>query len=386
MKKLVLLLLVITMGAGASRAGSAQGKGDGSAPRGSMPSAIEALQLRSIGRIDSICVSVDSISSRMENVSRNTNEKKFIGVGFSKWDLSIAFFALLVAIIGLIPSYITAFNVKRVSYDVQMAQFDDLIRHLYRNLIVSLAFSGKVLGKDEHTAYPSEEHLLKLKVLPEDVLHLEKYNSDTAVYKKMHGLKLLLRNYDIEIETAMMHLKDKNIGNNVLENDLDTLVFKPLFLVAKIMEIALGMKSSSQREEIARNAASIMACAHISNVMENDLPGTGAYADLVPMNSDTAAEKPLDGLRRAGKQFHDFGSPAFSAREPFSRTGKEEAFRKYMEKLAPLCAGTEEGRPDFARLKRAFEGGEFDFKENLPAMIAIDAAIEAEKIHMIEIV
>lgn len=41
----------------------------------------------------------------------------------------------------------------------------------------------------------------------------------------MHEMKLLMRNYDMEIDIALIHLKNKDIGMDVIVNDLDTLFF-----------------------------------------------------------------------------------------------------------------------------------------------------------------
>ena len=159
-----------------------------------------------IDRMDSIKATVDSVKAEILLVTENTEGEKLFGGDIDWYNFAFAFLAFLVACFsavydfrGFRESKRTADNVTRVSLEVQMAQFDDLIRHLYRNLICTMAFTNKILEKKEHVEYPSEEHLMKLKVLPEDVLHLEKYNDNNSIYKMMHEFKLLLRNYDIEI-------------------------------------------------------------------------------------------------------------------------------------------------------------------------------------------
>ena len=240
-----------------------------------------------IQRMDTITAKVDSVHTQMKSDS----EKNWLWFDIDNSNVWIAFFALLIGflaynigilsfgigIAGTIYSALgykaskrTADNVLRASFNVQKGQFDDLIRHLYRNLVCTLAFSQKVLEesthkkttnilkkicntlirkKAAHNEYPSEEHLLKLKVLPEDILHLEKYNNNSDIYTKMHELKLLLRNYDTEIDTALMHLKNKNVTLEEVKNDLDTLVYKPLHLINKIREITDDMKKSIDKED-----------------------------------------------------------------------------------------------------------------------------------------
>lgn len=135
----------------------------------------------------------------------------------------------------------TADNVIRVSPEIQDKQFGDLIRHLYRNLVCTVAMGRKLMADKEHVVYPSEEHLNKLKLMPEDVIHLDIYNHDAQMYNAMHEMKLLMRNYDMEIDIALMHMKNKDIGMDVIVNDLDTLFFKPLYLISRIMEVSLLM-------------------------------------------------------------------------------------------------------------------------------------------------
>lgn len=89
----------------------------------------------------------------------------------------------------------------------------------------------------------------------------------------MHELKLLLRNYDIEIDTAMMHLKDGLISVDVLRNDLDTLTFKPLYLTNKILgitELMIKLKGGNRNLKPFRNAASVITKEHVSKLNENE--------------------------------------------------------------------------------------------------------------------
>ena len=229
-----------------------------------------------IQRMDTITAKVDAVYAQIESES----EKNWLRCDIDLSNVWIAFVGVIVGIIGAIFGILgyketkrTAKNVLRASFNVQKGQFDDLIRHLYRNLVCTLAFIQRIMEnrdpeqvedrkpfrnnsdfkgqkqgqavskktkeqlqkqKDKYFSayrqperqnketsqpepketkpqkyqYPSEEHLLKLKVLPEDVLHLESYNQDDKIYQKMHELKLQLRNYDIEIDTAMTHLKE----------------------------------------------------------------------------------------------------------------------------------------------------------------------------------
>ena len=51
----------------------------------------------------------------------------------------------------------------------------------------------------------------------------------------MHNLYLNLRNYNYEIDTALMHFKDKSISLETKQRDLKTLLLKPSFLTKRIL-------------------------------------------------------------------------------------------------------------------------------------------------------
>ena len=120
-----------------------------------------------IQRMDVITAKVDSVHTQMKSDS----EKNWLWWDINNSNVWIAFFALLIGflaynigilsfgigIAGTIYSALgykaskrTADNVLRASFNVQKGQFDDLIRHLYRNLVCTLAFSQKVLEESTH--------------------------------------------------------------------------------------------------------------------------------------------------------------------------------------------------------------------------------------------
>ena len=156
----------------------------------------------------------------------------------------------------------TAKNVQRVSGTSQLAQLRDLIRHLYRNLIVTIAFYEKFNNENDssqegHSRYPSESHLLKLKVDSNDFIHMEKYNSvndkNDDINSRMHEVKLLLRNYDTEIDVALEHMKNKNMSCDVINDDMGNLLFKPFYLTSYILKL---MHMIIRAEKLDRGFAS----------------------------------------------------------------------------------------------------------------------------------
>lgn len=344
-----------------------------------------------IDRMDSIKATVDSVRAEMLLVTQNTESEKLFGSDIDWYNFAFAFLAFIVACFsavydfrGFRESKRTADNVTRVSLEVQMAQFDDLIRHLYRNLVCTIAFTNKILERKSHVEYPSEEHLMKLKVLPEDVLHLEKYNDNNNIYKMMHELKLLLRNYDVEIDTAMMHLKDGKISVEVLRNDLDTLAFKPLYLTKRILEITCQMTDLKGRDKSAspfKNAASIIVREHISKLKENRGPlDMRRYLDLNFAVGDAEIERPYDGLRRSRARLIDAakGTNMLSYDDMYKDSG---TYHEYCDMLEMLCEQDEA----FVPFRDNITLGEFEFNKYLLTMLSIDATVEYKKIHMIKI-
>lgn len=129
---------------------------------------------------------------------------------------------------------LTESNTRNVSIEDQKSRFEDLARHEYRNLVVVLSTAVKYFSKTNQSGgqrleYPSESHILKLQAAPEDFV-LDIGPQIAAIASEM---RLLLRNYNIEIGVAHDHLLRRTINSGVIESDYDNLIFKPLFLVSK---------------------------------------------------------------------------------------------------------------------------------------------------------
>ncbi|MBR5613240.1 MAG: hypothetical protein IKW43_08910, partial [Bacteroidaceae bacterium] len=127
-------------------------------------------------------------------------------------------------------------NTQRISLQAQKGLLEDLVRHLYRNLVVTYAIKSKMKYFGYNNVYPSEEHLIKLKV-PIHNIHLEAFYSDDMHYKKINELYLQLRNYNEEVEVALKHFCDPQMPEKVKERDFGTLIFKPGFLAKNILTI-----------------------------------------------------------------------------------------------------------------------------------------------------
>lgn len=190
----------------------------------------------------------------------------------------------LFAIIGLIISFCafwkqneTEKHTKNVSIDSQIGKLRDLPRHFYRNLVCTIAITLKYRNKsnknDKHfKKYPSESNVLKLQTLPEDFyLNVDAMNND--IFKLIHEQKILLRNYNLEIDVASKHFARRDITEESIINDIDNVLFKPLFLISKIFKLRKALDSYN---------------AH--SFMENNLPRLYKYCrakEYIKDNIDT---------------------------------------------------------------------------------------------------
>lgn len=252
---------------------------------------------------DSISYS-DSVLNALNQIYLNTCPEPHTikGLNISSESLAVSqknyFIAIIGAGIGLISAVAailsakfskqTADNVERVDFEIQNKLLKDLIRHLFRNQVCTIAFAAKT--KENPNQYPSDEHILKLKVLADDI-HLEKYNSNPVHYDKMHGLSLLLRNYNSEIEITHKHLIDPNTTLATKNNDIATLLFKPIFLINRIwgtMAIITKTENTDLKEaekENQKNAIEIILESHITNLLENyyidNIPDTWEHKEII---------------------------------------------------------------------------------------------------------
>lgn len=152
------------------------------------------------------------------------------------WDgfnILIAVTALVFSVFTFWSQNKTSSNTQKLSRHAQRNLLLDLVRHLYRNLVITYTVKTK-LEDIQYKGYPSEEHLIKLKV-PMENIHLEAFYGNDRMYEVMHNLYLNLRNYNEEIDVACMHFKDTNLSEEVKKRDLDTLLFKPSYLTERIL-------------------------------------------------------------------------------------------------------------------------------------------------------
>lgn len=164
-------------------------------------------------------------------------ERTAINTTFDFWwdgfNILIAVIALLFSVFTFISQNRTSENTQKLSREAQKNLLLDLVRHLYRNLVITYTIKTK-LEDINYGGYPSEEHLIKLKI-PMENIHLEAFYGRDKEYEVMHDLYLKLRNYNEEIDVACVHFKDASLSKETKKRDLDTLLFKPSFLTERIL-------------------------------------------------------------------------------------------------------------------------------------------------------
>lgn len=198
-------------------------------------------------------------------------------------------FALLGAVIGIASLWYTyktyqsqketANNTRLLTLDAQRDLFMDLVRHLYRNLVVTYAIKTK-LNDCHFKKYPSEIHLLKLKVPVEDI-HLEVFSDDNKNYTYMNNLCLLFRNYNMEIDVAIKHFCNKEMDNEIKENDISTLIIKPGLISYRILDALVHVDKRLNIKKVCEEAIDIIRQSHEKNISENRFctPWNGEYKE-----------------------------------------------------------------------------------------------------------
>ena len=169
----------------------------------------------------------------------------------------------------------TELHTTNAPIGVQLSTLKDLPRHFYRNLVCTCAmilkynFSGK-----KGDLYPSEGNMWKLQTLPDDVvlpIDVDTDKEDNA-YQHMHELRLLLRNYNVEVQVASEHVARKGILEETLAQDFGNLLYKPLFLIRKTFNFKRSLNKESLPDDYqvqyVLEAISSMTKEHFNKLLE----------------------------------------------------------------------------------------------------------------------
>ena len=183
---------------------------------------------------DSLGMKGEGVLLKIQDFTQTTAEN----TSFHFWSDGLSLVAiagLIMTIIAFVAQNRTASNTMKLTRNAQRDLLLDLVRHLYRNFVITYTIQTK-LQDIEFKGYPSEEHLIKLKI-PMENIHLEAFygKNREREYQVMNNLYLNFRNYNNEIDVACEHLKNPAIPNEVKLRDFSTLLFKPSYLTERIL-------------------------------------------------------------------------------------------------------------------------------------------------------
>ena len=213
----------------------------------------------------------------IDDVSTNFLDDGFNFLGVIGFFLGLA--SLYFAKVTFEAQKQTALHTSNAPKSAQMGKLKDLPRHFYRNLVCTCSqiflFNDKS-NKDSsgrRICYPSESNVMKLQTLPDDIiLPIDAGNAE--VYKSMHELRLLFRNYSQEVAVAAEHLSRANITDKSLYQDFDNLLFKPMFLTYKTFDFEScldGKDSGSHKVFLYDRARTAMVREHFAKLKDNAL-------------------------------------------------------------------------------------------------------------------
>lgn len=213
----------------------------------------------------------DSIATSTRKTAENTTPTRLTQTDHDEiGNLVLAFIA---AIGTLLTAYVIWRESKQqeINRDFQFLIMKDLIRHLYRNKIVLRATTLKLQEVGFDAYYPSEEHLLKLKVFPED-LRITRFSSTSTHYDKLLEFELKFRNFNIEVDVALNHLKQPDISQKIKERDLDVLEFKSGYLTKEILKLMgiLGFDFNEARLRIfLKETSNLFSESKLNRIKKN---------------------------------------------------------------------------------------------------------------------
>lgn len=224
-------------------------------------------------RSDADSSSIPTEYSVLSNINDNT-AFDFLEDDFSLSNL-VAILLSLAACVYAIKQYrsqnLTEEHTKNVPISVQKGKIQDLPRHFYRNLVVTCAVIYKFIDEENKKNnswqyYPSEIHFYKLQTLPDDILL--PIDIDEKYYKQMHELRLLYRNYNLEIQVAIEHFKRADLHLESLKADIDNMLVKPFYLTNKTFGYGtvLGLDIINQLSESVETVVKV----HLEKVVKLD--------------------------------------------------------------------------------------------------------------------
>ncbi|MDO5570567.1 MAG: hypothetical protein Q4F97_03770 [Bacteroidales bacterium] len=155
----------------------------------------------------------------------------------SLWDI-IALAATAISVYYAVKTYLsqsnTEQNTKKLTNEAQKNLLEELIKHLYRNMVITYTMKTK-LEKANFDAYPSEEHFIKL-TIPLENIHVDVFYGNDIEFKNINDLYIAFRNFNLEIDVIINHFRNPNVDIQTKERDIKTLLFKNGLLASNIIK------------------------------------------------------------------------------------------------------------------------------------------------------
>ncbi len=236
------------------------------------------MEKRDAGQKDSAALVMSDEYGAILQVENNTRPHWYS----DDWNL-FGIITFIIALFSAIFTYVTykaqkntELHTTNAPIDVQLSTLKDLPRHFYRNLVCTCAMILKFkFGEKKGKVYPSEGNMRKLQTLPDDVvlpIDVDTDKEDNA-YQHMHELRLLLRNYNVEVQVASEHVARQGIMEETLTQDFGNLLYKPLFLIRNTFNFKRSLNKESLPDDYkvkyVLDAISRMIQEHFKKLQES---------------------------------------------------------------------------------------------------------------------
>lgn len=354
--------------------------------------------------VESTSIIVSNASDPIPVVVERDDSSDFVKDDFNLYGiiaLIVAVFSLVIAIITWIAQYKTEKHTKNVPIKDQREKFKDLSRHEYRNLCCALAsaikFFDQTNGTEKNrTGYPSESNLQKLKVEPEDIV----LSIDSDVAAMIVEMRLLLRNYNIEIDVASQHLAKKNISDTAIHQDYDNILFKPLYLVKRAYDLELAIVNRGTRKSKRTDKNSLLERTmltiineHLSKIKIN-LPRfakDGNPRFILKAENVVGNHYPFADYTNAIERSLHFLLWLDDKRDLRTTLKLTNVIKQSITEVKDLIKNVQEKAPEIYSHITNYENmldsmlnlSEVDFKLIFPTMLTIDAIVETVNIGMV---
>ncbi len=189
------------------------------------------------------------LDSLVKSITCDEN-KKIAEITGPKQPLWVAIIALVVSLFSAVISYVAMQYQKQIDANTRALErpdfLTDLLRHLYRNMVFAYTIYQYMQNKrknGEYTEVPSEASYKKF-AIPVENINLSSAGNDREHYQ----LYLQMRNFNLEVEVAAKHLRDRTISSKIIEEELQDIIYRMGFISMKVEDQIIGNKDAKIRK------------------------------------------------------------------------------------------------------------------------------------------